>query len=52
MLHGFLLLGTMMYVSSQATTVYESASVKFLAITDFYPSDETCIYSSNLFAYF
>ena len=38
-----------MHVIKQATTIYESASVKFLPIIDLNLSDETCIYSTFLF---
>ena len=38
-----------MHVTSQATTVYESVSVKFLPIIDLNPSDQTCIHSTLLF---
>ena len=41
--------GYMMHVTSQATTAYESASVKFFPILDLNPSDQTCIYSTLLF---
>ena len=39
--------GYMMHVTSQATTVYESASLKFLPIIDLNPSDQTRIYSTS-----
>ena len=38
--------GYMGQITSQAATAYESASVKFLPIIGFNPSDGTCIYST------
>ena len=38
-----------MHATSQVTTTYASASVKFLPIINLNPSDETCIYSTLLF---
>lgn len=41
--------GYMMHVTSNVTTLYEAASVKFLPIIDPNSSDETCIFSTLLF---
>ena len=41
--------GYMMHVTSQAPTLYEAASIKFLPIIDLNSSDETCIFSTLLF---
>ena len=53
MLHRVLLQETILaqigLVTSQATTVCESTSVKFLPIIDLNPSDETCTYFTLLF---
>ena len=41
--------GFMMHATSQSSTVYDVASIKFLPIIDLNSSDENCIYSTLLF---